>query len=208
MNIKIHGKVLMINEDEVRKLLIDRNLHPVGMTISTIQSDAVESTLKANPMVKDVLCYHTPEGDVTLDIQVREPKFLILGNEKYYVDTEKELIPVSMNQLAYVPVVTGTVTKGMAKGKLYDFVEYITANPFWNSQIEQIHVRSDMKVELVPRVGDALIFLGKLDNFEDKLNRVAKLYRKGFSEMGWNKFVLLDLQYDNQVVAKRRKLIN
>jgi cell division protein FtsQ len=84
-------------------------------------------------------------------------------------------------------------------------VDFISAHPFWNDQIEQIHVRAQDKVELVPRVGDAIILMGSLDNFEDKLLRVERLYRKAFSEMGWNRYVLLDLRYDNQLVAVKRK---
>ena len=35
-------------------------------------------------------------------------------------------------------------------------------------------------IELVPRVGDHLVYLGKLDNFEDKLARLKEFYKKAF----------------------------
>ena len=33
----------------------------------------------------------------------------------------------------------------------------------WNAQIEQIHVLPGKNIELVPRVGDHLIYLGKME---------------------------------------------
>ena len=55
-------------------------------------------------------------------------------------------------------------------------------NKFWEAQIEQIHVLSDKDVELVPRVGDHIIYLGKLDGFERKLERMKAFYEKGLNQ--------------------------
>jgi len=93
----------------------------------------------------------------------------------------------------------------MATGSLYEFVDYITGNKFWNAQIAQINVRNDLKIELVPRVGDAIILLGRLDNYEEKLNRVFRLYHQGFKTMGWNRYEQLDVQYEHQIVATKIK---
>jgi len=205
IDISVSGKIMMLTKEEINDIIRKSGIHPVGMPLSAIRTDKIEKGLMKNPMVKEVLCKHDPQGNVSLTVKLREPKYLILGSQKFYVDADRKFIPVSMNQLAYVPVVTGVVTRGFAKDELYDFIDFIAAHPFWNDQIEQIHVRSQDKIELVPRVGDAIIMMGNLDNFEDKLMRVERLYRKAFSEMGWNRYELLDLRYDNQLVAVRRK---
>jgi cell division protein FtsQ len=105
-----------------------------------------------------------------------------------------------------VPVVSGTVTKSFATGKLFDFVSFIVGDPFWNAQIEQIYIREDLKIVLVPRVGDATIVLGKLDNYELKLEKLYRLYKGGFNTMGWNHYEKIDLQYDNQIVCTKKGL--
>ena len=109
----------------------------------------------------------------------------------------------SPNYAAYVPVVSGRITVSMARGRMFDFITFLEENPFWNAQIEQIHIRDDLKVELVPRVGDAIIVLGKLDNFESKLKKLNKLYTQGFNKIGWNKYKTIDLQYKDQVVCTK-----
>jgi len=139
-------------------------------------------------MIKKVECYKTPSGTLCLEVQQRSPKFIIAGNESYYVDTDRKFLPISLNYSVYVPVVSGRVTKSMATGVIYDFVSYLEENPFWNAQIEQIYIREDMNVELIPRVGDAVIMLGKLNNFAVKLDNLHKLYTQGFNVMGWNRY--------------------
>lgn len=52
-------------------------------------------------------------------------------------------------------------------------------NPFWEAQIVQINVLPGKEIELVPRVGNHIIYLGKLEHFEDKLKRLKTFYEKG-----------------------------
>lgn len=208
LEVTIEGKVHLLTEDEIGKILVDAGLHPIGASLNNLRTEKIESILKDNPLVRTAVCYHTPDGNVRLDVRLKEPRFLIAGTEKYYVDDERNIIPVPLTAMAYVPLVTGRVTKSMATGKLYDFVDYVSKDPFWNAQISQIYVRNDMKVELIPRVGDAVILLGTLDAYREKLDRVYRLYDRGFNEIGWNMYESLDLQYDNQVVAVKKKNYN
>ena len=60
-----------------------------------------------------------------------------------------------------------------------------------------------MKIELVPRVSDAIIVLGTLDNYQSKLEKLYKLYQKGFNVIGWNKYKVIDLQYKDQIVCSK-----
>lgn len=202
LRVSIAAKVKLITLREITDILNANDLHPVGLTIDQLQTEAIEKTLLKHPVIRSVECYLIPNThQVQLEIELREPKFIVSGRENYYVDTERNIMPMSPYTTAYLPVVTGLVTHTMAKTKLYDFVGFLDENPFWNAQIEQINVRSDMKIELVPRLGNAIILLGKIENYEVKLNRLFKLYQKGFNVLGWNKYKMLDLQYDGQIVA-------
>ena len=94
----------------------------------------------------------------------------------------------------------------------------ISASPFWLNQIEQINVLPDRGIELVPRVGDHIIFIGYLpyNRYKNarereikafvtkKLSRLEKFYRYGLSQAGWNKYSYIDVEFDNQIVCKRR----
>jgi len=196
--------ISLINEKDIAIKLESRGLNPIGKRYEQIQSATIEKELLKNPMLKRAECYKTPSGKVFIEVLQRTPKFLIAGQQNIYVDTERKLLPVSLNYAAYVPIVTGRVTKSFATGKLFDFISYLDENPFWNAQIEQIYIRDDQLLELIPRVGDATIILGSLDNYEHKLDHLYKLYKQGFNTMGWNLYDMINLEYENQIVCTRK----
>lgn len=197
------ASTLLISEKDVALLLEEANLNPVGKTIKYISTETIEAELLKNPMIKVAECFKTPSGSVKIKITQRRPKFRVVGFGSYYVDADRKTMPVSQNYAAYVPVVSGRITVSMATGKMFDFITFLENNPFWNAQIEQINVRDDLKIELVPRVGDAIILLGKLDNYEAKLKKLNKLYTEGFKVIGWNRYKIIDLEYKDQVVCTK-----
>ena len=197
---------LLVTEVEIAQILDKNDLNPVGRTIKHIRTESIEQILLKNPMIKVVECYKTPSGIVNIRIEQRIPKFIVVGRGSYYVDVDRKLMPISSNCAVYVPVVSGRVTVSVVTGKMFDFVSFLEADPFWNAQIEQIYVRDDQKIELVPRVGDAIILLGTLDNYQSKLDKLHKLYVKGFNVIGWNKYKVIDLQYKNQIVCSKDRM--
>ncbi len=199
--------VRLISEKDIARLLENEHLNPVGKSYSVIRTEKIERFLKSHPMVKRAECYKTPDGMVNVTVLQRTPKFRVVGYQSYYIDQDKERMPISPNYAAYIPVVSGRVTLSMAKGQLFDFVSFLEKNPFWDAQIEQIYIRDDLKVELVPRVGDAIILLGSFDRYEAKLKKLEKLYTKGFNIVGWNKYKVINLEYKDQVVCSRSEFV-
>lgn len=101
-------------------------------------------------------------------------------------------------------------------GKLINFVEYTGKSDFWRSQIVQVNVSGPVKngaggasgvsgepeVEFIPRVGDHVVLLGRLDGFERKLDNLMIFYRQAVPVEGWNKWKHINLKYDGQVVCR------
>ena len=127
-----------------------------------------------------------------------------LFGEDYYIDRSGEI----MSHSAYcvsLPVATGTITKKYATQYLAGLGRQIVTDPFWNNQIQQVMVKTDGKVELVPRVGEHIIMLGKPVNVKEKLDRMKIFYTEGLNKVGWNKYSAINLEYDNQVICKKKK---
>jgi cell division protein FtsQ len=91
----------------------------------------------------------------------------------------------------------------MTTRQIFDFVNYLEKDTFWNAQIEQIYIREDLIVELIPRVGNAVIILGRFDNFEKKLRNLHQLYTQAFNVIGWNRYDKIDLQFQGQIVCTK-----
>ena len=39
-----------------------------------------------------------------------------------------------------------------------------------------------------------------------KLDRTEKFYRYGLSKVGWNKYSYIDVEFDNQIICKRKTI--
>lgn len=204
INLVDKDKITLISRNEIARILESNELNPIGKTYKRVKTEAIEKQLMKNPMIKSVECYKTPSGTIDLIVKQRNPKFIIAGNESFYVDSDRKIIPVSLNYAAYLPVVSGTITHSMATGVIFDFVSYIESDPFWNAQIEQIYVSNDLNIELVPRVGETIISLGKLDNYQQKLENLHTLYTQAFNTIGWNKYKRIDLSYEDQIVCGKK----
>jgi cell division protein FtsQ len=201
LEISIRTTLPLLTGDEIHQMLRAEGLHPIGVSVPVLRTEAIERFLSGHPYVKKVSCYHDPGGRVFLKLELRTPRFMVMGNENYYIDDEGQRIPTRPGVMAYVPVVTGRVTRTIIQGELYELIDFIAGDEFWNAQIQQIHVRDDLKIELVPRVGETLILLGPTEGFRLKLDRLMRLYRQAFNVVGWNSYQLLDLRFENQIVA-------
>ena len=84
----------------------------------------------------------------------------------------------------------------------------IVNNKFWRNQIVQVNVLADGTVELVPRVGEHIIYMGYPNGLNEKLARLEKFYRYGLSEAGWNKYSYINLAFENQIICKKKQNIN
>jgi cell division protein FtsQ len=105
---------------------------------------------------------------------------------------------------ANLPVVTGHVTSKYAIKHLLPLGQYIQEDEFWDSMIEQINITENGNVELVPRVGNHIVYLGKPEQFEDKLYRLKIFYEKALSQIGWNKYSRINLEFSNQIICTKK----
>ena len=80
----------------------------------------------------------------------------------------------------------------------------INNDEFWKSETTQLNILADGSVELVPRVGDHIAYLGQPKRITKKLERLRKFYRYGLTQAGWNKYSRVSVEYDNQIICKRR----
>lgn len=196
----------MLALNEIEKLIDSKGLNPYGKSLKEINTYEIEQAVLQNKMVKKANVFITNNGNIHLEIEERKPILRIISNsnENYYIDEEGERVPLSQLFVADLPLATGNITESFAKTGLYAFAKFLHENKFWNNQIEQIIVLPNEELKIIPRVGNHDIILGKIDNFQNKLTKLKTFYEKGLSEVGWNRYSVINLKYDKQVVATKR----
>lgn len=194
-----------LRTNEVVAMLKQNKLYPTAnLTIDKLDATSIENLVASHNLLKSAQCYTTPNGDVILSLKQKQPKFRVIGQYgDYFVDTERSPMNVTVRTASYVPVVTGEITQEKATGEMFDFVDYIEHDAFWNSQIEQIVVVGNKTIKLIPRIGSHTIILGTLENYEKKLDKLETLYVEGFTKKtGWKNYKEIDLRYEGQIVCR------
>ena len=196
-----------ITKKEVAAMLEKKGVSPIGKHLDRIRTKTLEQALSKHPLIDEVECYKTPSGKLCIEVTQRIPILRIMSanGENYYLDNKGTVMPPDAKCVAHRAIVTGNVEKSFAMKDLYKFGVFLHNNKFWDAQIEQIHVLPDQNIELVPRVGDHLVYLGKLENFEDKLARLKEFYKKGLNRVGWNKYSRINLEFSNQIICTKRE---
>jgi cell division protein FtsQ len=172
-----------------------------------VHTEILEEELAHNALIDRVECYKTIGGNVVVEVYQRIPVLRVMpaAAGDYYVDNKGTVMPPDTKCAAHLPVVTGRVSEAFATGELYSFALFLQRNDFWNAQIEQINVLRNGNIELVPRVGNHIIYLGELADYRRKLDRTKRFYEKVLNRVGWEKYSLINVEFPNQIVCTRRE---
>ena len=210
-----------INTQEIKRRLQTTKLYPLEKPMRYIDARKIEETLKASPFVQTAECFKTQDGHVHITITQRMPIIRIkaANGEDYYIDDNDCIMPNSQYTSDLI-IATGNINKWFATNYISPLSKTLNSNNFWRNQIEQINVLSDRSIEFVPRVGNHIICIGQLPEAKTKseiakaindftlkkLARLEKFYKYGLSEAGWNKYSYINLEFDNQIICKKRAI--
>ena len=192
--------------------------YPIGKKMSDINARNIEEMLLRSPFVKTAECYKTEGGHVYISVTQRMPVIRIKADngDDYYVDDNDCVMPRT-NYTSDLIIASGNISRWYAINYISPLGKIIMQNDMWRNLIEQIHVTPEMGVEIVPRIGDHIVYIGQLPDgkdrkrhdaeiakfFDKKMTRLEKFYRYGLSQVGWNKYSYVNIEFDNQIICKK-----
>lgn len=195
-----------ITQREILRLLNTKKISPIGKDLKDINIRQLEDELRAHPLIGNAECYQTSSNRIGIEVTQRLPILRVMASngENYYIDNQGHIMPIP-NSAANVAIVTGNVDKTFATKDLYEFGLFLQKHPLWQAQIQQINITPDKEIELVPHVGDHIIFLGKPGNYKSKFDRLRTFYKKGLNEIGWNKYSRISLEFNNKIFCTKKE---
>lgn len=207
-----------LDAKEIKNILEKKGIYPIEKSMEDISPRQIEDILKHSPFVNTAQCCKTKDGHVLISVTQRSPLVRIKSDrgEDYYIDGNGGIMPNS-KYISDLIIVTGNVNKTFAQHYIAILANVIMDSDLWRNQIVQINVQRDHGIEIVPRVGEHIVFLGYLPTSnsreqrqrevtefaQEKLNRLESFYRYGLSKAGWNKYERIDMQYNNQIICKK-----
>jgi cell division protein FtsQ len=198
-----HG---FLSPADVKQLLEKQRQYPLAQPMQFVSTRKMEETLRKNPYIANAECYKTQSGHVCISIRQRTPILHVMAadGDNYYLDTYGSILPQSRYPSDII-IVTGVVNRKYAQKVLTRIGNELLHDKFWQNQVVQVNVVADGTLELVPRVGDHIIYLGPPVNISKKLERLRKFYLYGLNEAGWNKYATISVEFDNQIICKKKK---
>jgi cell division protein FtsQ len=203
--------------------LIERSGTPVlGRPLMDIPLAEIENRIAGLKELKTTELYCTIDGVLHVYADQRNPVMRVISNNggDYFVDEDGVVIRrkglytprlhivggnvnISSAMLNGISVLDTSIKHSVLKD-IYVLLNFINSDNFWSAQIDQIYVDKDDEIDLIPRVGNQIVHLGNVENYEGKLRNLETFYRKVMPESGWNKYDLINLEFKDQIVCRKR----
>lgn len=227
INIVKPGGHNFVTEEKVKVLMNDLGYSFTNQSLGEIELERIEQEVKTIPGVKEVQAYKFSNGVVKLDIEQQLPIARVIlkdGKMGCYLDVDGEVIPLSQDYIAKVPVFTGYIIEpyneipGIAEitvndsvsdlhvlDEIYELALLINNDEFLSAQILQVYVNADEEFELIPRVGNHRVMFGGMEDAQDKLFRLKYFYTEGDIDVKEiNLYDTLNLKYKDQIVGSKK----
>lgn len=203
----------LITKKEVRRLLANELGFDLSIAkVSQLNLDRLEQRLEDDDRVNRAEIFVDKHNRMTIGIIQNLPivRVHVKGGEDYYLDADGSR--VSKTEGLRVPVVTGAVDKYRSdfKDRKESNLNYVLTlskmlyeDDFLNGLVGQVEIDENNEIVLVPIMGRKKINLGSQDGLDEKIYKLKRYYEKGIKNIGIDRFDLLDLQYDGQIVGSR-----
>lgn len=204
-----------IDQKDVEKIIaINTGNKYTGKAISNFDLRAIETVLEKEVWIKDAQLYFDNNNILEAEIEEREPVLRIFTSNgtSYYIDSSLMMLPLSEKFSANLPVITNfpTDVKVLSRKdsillrQVKDIGMYIGEDAFLMSMIDQVDITPQRTFELIPKIGNQLIVFGDASGISVKFDKLKSFYKNIIPKSGFGKYSQINLQFNNEVVAKIR----
>ncbi len=203
-DISYEGDHPLMPERDLVNELKTLGFRPVGQSVDSLSTMAIESQLIRNGLFSHIDIYTTPGGVLHVSMLQREPLFTLLTPQgNYFVCKDQTVVPIGRSEDYYTTFlpVSGSISVEKASHELYPLMQLILSDPLWRDLFIHIYVDPLRGVIATPRASNTEIILGTSPNWEEKLDNLRLFVEQVIPIFGWNSFISVHLEYKDQIVT-------
>jgi cell division protein FtsQ len=215
INIKgVNNNFFVDKKDVLNSIREIEKEDPIGKATGSFNLRRMESELEKNVWIKTAQLFFDNNEILKVNINEREPvaRVFTTSGTTFYIDDDLAMLPLSEKFSARLPVFTNFPSdkKVLAKpdsSLLMDIKRVSLAlqeDSFCMAMIEQVDITADRIFEMIPKIGNQLIVFGNAADASEKFSRLKLFYKEIMVKAGWNAYSVINVQYKNQVVAKKK----
>ncbi|MFM6926569.1 MAG: hypothetical protein ACKOU7_13765 [Ferruginibacter sp.] len=217
VEISIHGvsnNFFVDKKDILNSITVSESTNPVGKETGSFNLKKLEAELEKNVWIRSAEMFFDNNEVLKVVVQEREPiarVFSVTGTT-FYIDNDLTMLPLSDKFSARLPVFTGfpsdkrvlSKTDSSLLGDIRTISLALQKDSFSMAMVEQVDIMAQRMFEMIPKIGNQLIVFGDATDVETKLQKLKLFYKEVMVKAGWNNYSVINVQYKNQVVAKRK----
>lgn len=226
IHIKVEGENAFLTENELLTRLKQENLLFVDQKVKELDPEKIERFILKMNEVKSVDVFTHFGGGWSMNLELRKPIARVFNNigQSFYLDSDGFVMKKTPGHTARVAVVTGNIPDLENSESVHDIINndslktirklddvyrisnYVCNDPLMQSLIGQIHREMNGDFVLIPIAGGQKIIFGSANSDQDVNEKFKKLkifYKEAIPFEGWNKYSMISLKYDKQIVCKK-----
>jgi cell division protein FtsQ len=210
-----------VTKREIRNIITSGGTRILGSPVKKISLAVLEERIKKLRELRIAEVYTTIDGNLHVYADQRNPVMRVIADGgDFFIDEDgvvvrrKKLynprlhivegnINITQKMLNGVSVLDTAIKNSILKD-VFQLVEYVRNDNLWSAQIDQVFVDKEDEIDLIPRLGNHRIHLGTIENYEGKLKNLETFYREVLPVTGWNKYDLINLEFRDQIVCRKR----
>jgi cell division protein FtsQ len=188
-----------------------------GQQVTALNLHELETVLEDNTWIDEAEMYFDNKDVLHVTVVEKEPvaRIFTTANSSFYIDSAGMRMPLSEKLSARVPVFTGfpdrnkwTKADSLLLKQVQHTAVFIFNHPFWMSQVAQVDITPAGTFEMVPVVGNHIVRLGSGERVDKKFKRLMVFYQQVLSKTGFDKYRVIDVQYNGQVIVSKTSATN
>ena len=202
----------LVNQKVVADTLMGRIPDLMQKQVRQVDCRQVAKEALHVPFLTHVSASVSISGKIVIHADQRHPVArLFFGNYERYIDREGRVIPTSDIGDCNVVVASGDFLGRLTSDtvsaqikNLWRVALFLDSHANYKPLIDQLYVRRNGEILMVPKVGDQIIELGDASDLEGKFANLVAFYHNGMPRAGWDAYSKISLKFKGQVVCTKR----
>jgi cell division protein FtsQ len=204
-----------IDEEDVMALVIQHKGDSIlGDAMGRVNLKEIEARVEQHSFIKDAQVFRDLTGHLVIKAIQNKPIARIIANngKNGYLAEDGGILPTSTKYTARVVILSGSymtnliyrgnVSENEYDQKLFELINFINEDHFWQMQIAQIDVNSKGKIVMIPQIGGQKLEFGRAEDIEQKFKRLEIFFKEIMPTKGWNKYSRVNVEYKDQIICE------
>ena len=192
-----------VNQETVNKLLIENNRDAQSIDKVKLDLNKLEKVLNNHEMIEKSQVFVSVDGVLKALVKQKTPIARVFdGDQSFYIDYEGNVMPLSTNFTARVPLVSGEINKKNSE-KLSELFRIIYNDEFLKKNIIGVQIMPNGSLKMGNRNFNYQIDFGGVQRMKAKFNNYKAFFQKAVLDSSLYKYKIIDLRFAQQVVCTK-----